>query len=58
MTQRKEDFKMSKETEATHDLLIQIIYTSKSIEEAQKRTSELLEARAEAVHINLTQKDG
>lgn len=49
--------KMSEKTEAIHDLLIEIIYTSKNIEEAKKRASELLQARAEAVHINLTRKN-
>ena len=48
---------MSEKTEAIHDLLIEIIYTSKNIEEAKERASELLQARAEAVHIKSTRKN-
>ena len=55
--QNNEVFEMPEKTEATHDLLIEIIYTSKNIEEARQRTSELLKARAEALHIKTTRKN-
>ena len=37
---KKEDIRMSEKTEAIHDLLIEIIYTSKTIEEAKARVKE------------------
>lgn len=52
-----EVLQMSEKNDAVHDLLIEIIFTSATIEEAKKRTSELLKARAEAVHIHTTRKN-
>ena len=40
--------------EATKDLLIEIIYTSKTIEEAQERTTKLLNASTKAIRNSLS----
>lgn len=53
----KEVLEMAEKESATHDLLIEIIFTSATIEEAKKRTSDLLQARAEAVNIHTNRKN-
>ena len=52
-----EVLQMSEKNDAVHDLLIEIIFTSATIEEAKKRTSDLLQARAEAVNIHTNRKN-